>query len=379
MATRLDQASLGPGPGSGVPALPRTARSGGLAERRLPRPVAALLRVPLFYKLLVANLVIVLGVAVAIAVENARLAGGTDRHLAVTVLVTGTGMALSLVANAAIVWLALRPLRRLQRVADRVRGGELEARAADSALADADFGRLVTTFNAVLDALTDQRNRLREIAARAQAATEEERRRLARELHDGIAQTLAALRIRVKLAGTADQPERYQAALADVSGGIGDAILELRRMARGLRPPALEMLGLAAAVESHVRSVADAAGIEASVNAENVAGLLARESELAIYRIVQESLSNVVRHSGASRVSIALRRAEQAVDVVIEDDGCGFDPRQVMNGDRGLGLFGMQERAAFIGGRLEIQSTRGTGTRVHVSVPATTEKSVHAG
>jgi signal transduction histidine kinase len=336
--------------------------------------------VPLFYKLLVANLVIVLGVAVAIAIDNARHRAGDPGGLAVTVLVTGMGMALSLLANAAILWIALQPLRRLQQVADRVRTGELEVRAATSPVADADFDRLVTTFNGVLDAVTEQRNRLREIAARAQAAAEEERRRLARELHDGIAQTLAALRIRVKLAGANGDPALQQAALAEVSGGIGDAILELRRMARGLRPPALEMLGLGAAVESYVRSVAEAAGIDAACHAENVAGMLPRESELALYRIVQEALSNVLRHSGASKVSVVLRRSDDKhVDVMIEDDGCGFDPRQVMNGDRGLGLFGMQERAAFIGGRLEIDSTRGTGTRVHVSVPATTERIAHAG
>lgn len=363
--------------GRGRPAAPVPRAGGPTAVRRA---VAAVLRVPLFYKLLVANLVIVLGVAVAIAIDNARHRAGDPGGLAVTVLVTGMGMALSLLANAAILWIALQPLRRLQQVADRVRTGELEVRAATSPVADADFDRLVTTFNGVLDAVTEQRNRLREIAARAQAAAEEERRRLARELHDGIAQTLAALRIRVKLAGANGDPALQQAALAEVSGGIGDAILELRRMARGLRPPALEMLGLGAAVESYVRSVAEAAGIEAACHAENVAGMLPRESELALYRIVQEALSNVLRHSGASKVSVVLRRADDRhVDLMIEDDGCGFDPRQVMNGDRGLGLFGMQERAAFIGGRLEIDSTRGTGTRVHVSVPATTERIAHAG
>ncbi len=347
---------------------------------RMPRLVLAALRIPLFYKLLVANLVIVLGVAVAIALEDSRNPTGVGDGLAVTVLVTGIGMALSLLANAAILWVALQPLRRLQQAANRVRGGELEVRAAGSAVADAEFDHLVNTFNGVLDAVTDQQNRLREIAGRAQTAAEEERRRLARELHDGIAQTLAALRIRVKLAGATGDPDHLQAALGDVSGGIGDAILELRRMARGLRPPALEMLGLGAAVESYVRSVSEAAGIEASVGAENVAGCLSRESELALYRIVQESLSNVVRHSGASRVSVLLRRVDGTVNVVIEDDGCGFDTRQVMNGDRGLGLFGMQERAAFIGGRLKIDSTRGTGTRVHVIVPATTtENIVNAG
>lgn len=378
MATRPgDGVVAGPG---GAGANPRPDRDGADRGRGMPRVLAAVLRVPLFYKLLVANVAIVLGVAVAIAVEDARHMVSDPGHgLAVTVLVTGTGMALSLLANAVILWIALQPLRRLQRAASRVRGGELEVRAATSPVADADFDRLVTTFNGVLDAVTDQQNRLREIAARAQAAAEEERRRLARELHDGIAQTLAALRIRVKLAARPGDAERLQSALNEVSGGIGDAILELRRMARGLRPPALEMLGLGPAVDSHVRSVAEAAGIEASIRTENVAGLLSHESELALYRIVQESLSNVVRHSGASRVVVALRRSEGGVDVVIEDDGCGFDTRQVMNGDRGLGLFGMQERAAFIGGRLEINSTRGMGTRVHVSVPATTERIVHAG
>jgi len=338
----------------------------------------AILRVPLFFKLFLANGAIVIGVAVAGAILSHARSPAVGESVPSFLVVAAIGIASSLAANAAIVWLALTPVRSLEHAAARIRAGDHSARADVSSVADRDLEGLTWTFNAVLDEVGDQTRRLREMAARAQSATEEERRRLARELHDGVAQSLAALNIRVKLARNTVDSQVRASDLDEVSRGIADAILELRRMARGLRPPALEMLGLGAAIESHARSVTEAAGLDALINTENVTGLLAPDAELAVYRILQEGLSNVIRHSGASHVSIDLSLVGEQVQMLIEDDGSGFDPASRFEGDRGLGLFGMNERAAFIGGDIEIASRVGRGTRVVLTVP-TVEYSAHGG
>jgi two-component system sensor histidine kinase UhpB len=279
------------------------------------------------------------------------------------------GILLSLVANGLIVWFALVPLRQLESTAARVSAGDFEVRAAASAIADPALERLVLTFNNVLDTAEDRSRRLREMAARVTAAAEEERRRVAGELHDGIAQSLAALNLRIRLARTAPDPQVRELALDEISGGISDAILELRRMARGLRPPALEMLGLAAAMSSHARSVGEAAGISTEFEADNVSGLLRPDAELSVYRIFQESLSNVVRHSGASHVNVHLKHWGDTITLTVQDDGRGFDAKRAYGDRTGLGLFGMQERAAIMGGTVEIRSERGRGTTVLLSVP----------
>src|SRR5919108_2579283 len=165
--------------------------------------VRALLRFPLFYKILLANLAVVLLVAFgwAALASSSPPAGGRD-----FALLLFSGLLVSAASNAVILRLALRPLDRLQRTAERVQAGDLAARVEPSALADARLARLTQTFNAMLDTAEAHRGRLREIAARALNATEEERKRIARELHDGMAQTLAALRLRLRLArGLADE------------------------------------------------------------------------------------------------------------------------------------------------------------------------------
>jgi two-component system sensor histidine kinase UhpB len=141
-------------------------------------------------------------------------------------------------------------------------------------------------------------------------------------------------------------------------------------MAKGLRPPALDVLGLAPAIESYARSLAEAADLELDLRSDLVDGVLTPDVELILYRILQEALSNVVRHSGASAVRIRLARRGTDVELVIEDDGAGFDVgAELSDRSRGLGLFGMQERAAYIGGTVSIVSTPGRGTTVAVTVP----------
>ena len=323
-----------------------------------------LLRFPLFYKILVANAVIVALVTVG-SVIIARAAA--ENESVSFALLLAVGVVLSVLSNAIIVRLALIPLKQLEATARRVQDGDPTARVEVSDLADRDLERLSATFNMMLDSAEAYRTRLRDVAARALSAQEDERRRIAQELHDGIAQTLAALRVRLRVA-RATQGEARAETLERIGADIGAATEEIRRIAQGLRPPALDMLGLSPAIESYARSVAETSGLSVQTDIAATDGMLSPEAELALYRIVQEALSNVARHSQARSARVDLEIMRNAVQVVVSDTGRGFSVEEEM-ARGGLGLFGMQERGAYLGGTVEIDSRPGQGTRVRVMIP----------
>ena len=363
--TEADAGSPSEVPGTDAPADQPPLPRGG-------RVVRVLLRVPLFYKILLANAVIVLGGSFAGGLSTAHyVRSGRSPFDLVVVLAVG-GVLLSLVVNALILRVALSPLQILEDTAGRVQSGDMDARVPLSPVADRELDRLSRTFNAMLDASAADNQRLRDVAARALGAAEEERKRIARELHDETAQRLAALLIRIRILRSKGDAETMDAGLETLRAEIGEALEGVRRYARGLRPPALDELGLVPAVESHVRSLSEATGLAIESFADpGVDGLLPPEAELAVYRITQEALSNVVRHSGARRVAVQIAREPGMVVVTVDDDGHGFSPREVMSEDGGgLGLFGMQERAGYLGGRVEVTSRPGAGTRVRAEIPA---------
>ena len=351
---------------------PTPARSPGPARPAPRRGVVSwLLRAPLFYKILLANAALVLvGAVVGIlgTAEYVRRHPGEPLLDLVGVLAAG-GILVTVLVNAAILRLALHPLEALERTAARVQEGDLSARVPPSRLADREMDRLTRTFNGMLESAESNRERLREVAAAALGAAEEERKRIARELHDETAQLLAALLIRIRLVRGAPDPAAVQGLLEDMRTQVGDALEGVRRFARGLRPPALDELGLVPAIESHLRSVRAISEIDVVLEAERVGRALAPEAELAVYRIVQESLSNVLRHSGARRAVVRLERGEGRLVVSVEDDGRGFAVDEVRAAGRGLGLFGMNERAAYLGGTVEVRSEPGRGTRVLAEIP----------
>ena len=338
---------------------------------RLPRPVRWALRVPLYYKILLANATLVLIGSVVgslVTADYVRRNPGASVLDLVGALAVG-GIVATVLVNAVILRLALHPLDALERTAARVQRGDLDARVPLSALADRELDRLTRTFNGMLDTGARNRERLRQVAATALNAAEEERKRIARELHDETAQLLAALLIRIRVVRNASDPQALETLLEDMRREIGQALEGVRRFARGLRPPALDELGLIPAIESHVRSIRAITEIDLSLEADDEVDGLPPEAELAVYRIVQEALSNVVRHSGATRAAVRVAREPDRLVVTIEDDGHGFDVPTVRAAGRGLGLFGMGERAAYLGGRVDVQSTPGTGTRVRAEIP----------
>lgn len=216
-----------------------------------------------------------------------------------------------------------------------------------------------------------QRKQLRELSAGAFQASEEERRRIARELHDDTAQRLAGLLVRLRLLERAqDDVAERERRFEEFRREILEAAESVRRVARGLRPPELEDAGIGAAIRAHARALQESSGLGVELEVEPVDHLLAPDAKLVLYRVIQEALSNVLRHSGASRARVRLRPEGRHVLGSVEDDGRGFEPELVEGREGGLGLVGMQERAAMVGGQLAIESRPGEGTRVRVRLPA---------
>jgi PAS domain S-box-containing protein len=225
--------------------------------------------------------------------------------------------------------------------------------------------RVVCTVRDITD-----RKRLQDFSEGALRSVEEERQRISRELHDDTAQRLATLMLRVRLIGREPNPERVSTLLVELREEILDAAEGVKRIARGLRPPELEEVGLGLALASHARSLREGAGFEVDVDVEPVEHLLTLDAKLALYRIIQESLSNSVRHSGAGTARVLVRAEGEMVVATVEDDGRGFSSAKIADKGAGLGLVGMQERALMMGGRVTVDSTPGEGTRVRIEVPS---------
>lgn len=343
----------------------------GLPAGFLGEAFRLFLRVPLFHKVLWGNVtVVVLVMAVGgwVLVGGGRTADVTSLA-GLAALLAGVGVGLSLLVNMVLLRLALRPLREIHDVAARVRDREAEARVPVSVITDRDLERLAEALNGLLDSLASYRERVHQVAARALGTAEEERKRIARELHDETAQRLAALLIRLRLARRTTDLERRDLFLDEIREGLTEILEGVRRFARGLRPPALDELGLAAAVASYAREMSEASRLTVEVGKNELPCELDAETELALYRIVQEALSNVSRHSGASSARVELRAEAGVVVAKVSDDGRGFRLAEAIGAGGALGLMGMQERAGYLGGRVSIESNVGSGTCVTAKIP----------
>ena len=205
---------------------------------------------------------------------------------------------------------------------------------------------------------------------RVVAAQELERTRLARELHDETGQALTSILLSLRTVEEAGDEQQLRAAVGEVRELVRSTLQDVRQLAVELRPSALDDFGLVAALERLTETFGEQTGI--SVHFQQLlptSDRLPPEVETALYRIVQESLTNIVKHARAANVSVVLARKDDSVSVVVEDDGVGFDPQVVR--DDGMGLVGMRERVALLGGRLAIESRPGAGTTFVAEVPLT--------
>jgi signal transduction histidine kinase len=230
--------------------------------------------------------------------------------------------------------------------------------------------RLTETFAARAAVAVDLADRVaRDALRRVVEGQELERRRLARELHDETGQALTSILLGLKRVEEAQSSDDARAAAAELREQIVDTLQSVRRLAVELRPSALDDFGLVAALERLVEAFGEQSGIAVDIHTNLDSSRLPGEVETALYRIVQEALTNVAKHAEATRVSIVVTRRANAVTAVIEDDGHGFGAGG--GSGEGLGLVGMKERVGLLGGRLAIESTEGAGTTVVAEVPVT--------
>ena len=341
----------------------------------MERALRALGAVSLFWKVLLANGFLVLS-SVLVGMMLSRSVAMEGRPLDSNGLIGfAAGVtALSLIVNAIVLRAAFLPLVRLERTANAVRHGEYSRRAPDSYLSDPTIRQLTDAFNAMLSAQEESRAALTALSSRTLDAQEDERRRIARELHDETAQELTALLVQIRLAAAA--PEETREGFAELRAATARILDGVRRLARELRPTILDDLGLVEAVRAFAQETATRTKISITVRETNFGGRLDPTRELVLYRVVQEALSNVAKHAEADTVGVTFERWGDVAWATISDNGRGFDLSSVAtpspNG-QGLGLLGMRERLVLVGGKLDIDTRPGGGTIVRARLPLTTD------
>jgi signal transduction histidine kinase len=220
--------------------------------------------------------------------------------------------------------------------------------------------------------------RVKALLERLVGIQEEERRRLSRNLHDHLGQQLTALRLAIGgIKARGRSAGENNSRIGVIEAIVTDLDRDIDRLAWDLRPPALDDNGLSAALDSLVREWAAMTGVTAEFHVSSALApepRLARDIESHVYRIVQEALTNIAKHAQASRVSVLIKHAREELALIVEDDGHGFQEHRTGAGDAGMGLISMRERAALIGGQIQIESMAGRGATVFVKIPLKTPK-----
>ena len=283
------------------------------------------------------------------------------------------GVALALLLTLFIV----RPIHRLELTTREIANGNLAVRA--DIYGEDEIGSLAIAFNRMTSALQKQREGLRaKDAARQQligriiSTQEDERERIARDLHDDLGQSLSAILLDLQSAGS--QPAPMAALIERLETQIRHLIDQARRIAWGLRPSILTDHGLELALARHVQEVAASASLPIDfqyVGTARTESRLPRDVETVLYRVAQEAVRNVVRHARATQASVLLYRRPDEIALLVEDDGVGFEPQQTSQGPPGahLGLIGMEERVSLVGGKIVFDCSANMGTAVRATIP----------
>lgn len=333
-------------------------------------------RLSLFEKVILANAVMLIGEALAGLWVTSHNIEAHHYLIDTSFIVLATSF--GLLINVLLLRASFRPLFSLLstiRAVSRGKTGE-RARIIQS---DTEISELAQAFNGMLDRLEAAR---REQAMLILQAQEEERRRLALELHDESSQNLTALLIHLEVLSqslhalpettiTNDARKQLEGKLVYLAGLSQHTLENIRMLAQQLRPSVLDDLGLYAAFRWLVEDARQRLHQDVELHMEGVEDRLAGYNlpaifQTALFRIAQESLTNIARHAEAQHVCISLMKEQEHICLQVRDDGCGFDSSQHPSG---LGIFGMRERASLLGGTIQIQSQPGQGTTVRASLP----------
>lgn len=342
-------------------------------ERQDYTLVERMMRLPIALKVLIANAFVVVSGAIAgtyLTISFVERNPSVSRGLLVLGFAT-IGVLLSMVLNYWVLRAAFEPLRNLEMVADAVRRGDYSARAGSSRFCDPQLERFGQSLNRALNVIEQDREQIRLLADRVIDAQEEERKRIARELHDDTAQLLFAQLLRVSALSSSPHPEVRETA-EQIGEMMSEAMESVRRLGHELRPPALDDLGLRDALEDLANRMSEQMGVPVALDVSGFRKRVDPAVELVLYRVAQEALTNTWKHARASRVWGSISRDDTGVRLVIEDDGTGFDEKAPSSSDGrgiGMGLFGMAERVELVGGTLKIDGARRPGTRVEAYIP----------
>lgn len=304
-----------------------------------------------------------------------EILGWITRQLLLDAFVVGLfGIGLTLFLTGRLT----RPIRELVRVAGAITDGDFSKRAKVST--HDEFYQLAATFNSMADHLDRLLTELKQkeearshLLQKVIVAQEDERKRIARELHDETGQTLTSLMMGLKYLAENCPGKHEECQLEEMRQGVKETLNEIHRLSVELRPSILDDMGLVAALEKYVADYRDNYQLDVDMHVNwQSEGRTLREVEVTIYRIVQEALTNIAKYAQAQNVSIILTCSERGIEAIVEDDGRGFDADMLMqenaSGNK-LGLYGMRERATLVGGTVTIEASPGLGTTIYVRIP----------
>ena len=312
----------------------------------------------LYWRVFIINAALVVAATAALAFSPATVSSKLLLH---EVIVLVVGMALVLILNFLLVRRSLDPLERLTKLMRRVDlvrpGARIEPTGGGREIME-----LTTAFNQMLERLETER---RDSGRRAIQAQEHERRRIALELHDEVGQLLTGVVLGLDGISRSMDPDTRDR-VGEMQNMVRQGAEHVREIARGLRPESLEELGLRSALIGLTSTISNRAEIDVQRRIAPDLPVLSPDVELVVYRVAQESLTNVLRHADARTVELSLGRRDGDLVLQVRDDGIGIDRADVRSG---RGLAGMLERALYVDGRLEIERISPTGTAVRLTVP----------
>lgn len=339
-------------------------------------------RTRLLYKVLLGNTAVIIVGAIGGTFITDALVDVSGVTLAL--FFATVGILLSLVINYAILRSAFHPMEILQRTVERIDRGDTAVRVPVDEIGDPQLGALAQSLNTMLARLAahtrlieGHRAQLRRLSGQVLSAQEEERKRIARELHDDTSGALARVLLNIEMCeealpeGSTEIRERMRSTRI-----LAEQTLEnVRQMIFDLRPTLLDDLGLPAAVRWYAKNTLESAGIIAQVDSSSHLGRATPQVETAFFRIAQEGINNIVHHANAQHACVQLNRQSNRWVLLVQDDGCGFDPaaRQTLNPSTNethhWGLFGIQERVGLLGGSFQLDSVVGKGTTLKIEIP----------
>ncbi len=326
------------------------------------------LHIPLLWKLLLINVTVMALFAligVLIAVQHVE-ASPSDSHFDLLAVFVVAGVGIDFVVSLGLIKLLLTPWERFEKAVDEARQGKGSISQKSSPIGDEQLDGLITAFTDLQETLEHDSQQVNFLAHKVLYSQEEERQRIARELHDETAQILTSVLLYLKLLEKSAASEEVQR-LENLRKLITHALSEVRRLAMELHPRMLDEQGLEATLSHHVDELNAAGSMNVTLQVTGCTReRLSKDLEITFYRVAQEALNNTVHHSQAHCAHVILKRDAEWLTLEVSDDGVGFDQDAMQAGQpRGLGLAGMRERLALVGGELAIESEPGAGTHLY--------------